>query len=75
MPCFSAISRRKFPAPGRHESKKSIEFYRTAAAYTFLGWRYSFQDRYDDAIEECLRGIALDPDFDNPHKRLQMMFS
>lgn len=47
--------------------KKSIETRPTAEAHTFLGWTYSFQDRYDEAIEECRRAIAIDPDFGNPY--------
>jgi tetratricopeptide (TPR) repeat protein len=47
--------------------KKSLELYPTAEAYTFLGWAYSFQNRYDDAIEECKKAVALDPDFGNPY--------
>lgn len=47
--------------------KKSIEIYPTAEAYTFLGWAYSFQGRYDDAIGECQKAIAVDPDFGNPY--------
>ena len=47
--------------------KKSIEILPTAEAHTFLGWTYSFQDRYDEAIEECHRAIAVDPDFGNPY--------
>ncbi len=31
--------------------KRSIETYPTAEAHTFLGWVYSFQDRYDEAID------------------------
>ena len=46
--------------------KKSIDIFPTAEAYTFLGWTYSFQGRYDDAIEECKKAIALDPEFGNP---------
>ena len=37
--------------------KRSIETYPTAEAHTFLGWVYSFQNRYDEAIEECLEAI------------------
>ncbi len=47
--------------------KKSIELYPTAEAYTFLGWAYSFQRRYDEAIEECRRAIDVDPEFGNPY--------
>ena len=47
--------------------KKSIEFFPTAEAYTFLGWTYSFQGRFDDAIEECLAAISVDSTFGNPY--------
>ena len=47
--------------------KKSIEILPTAEAHTFLGWTYSFQSRYDDAIAECHRAIEVDPDFGNPY--------
>jgi len=46
---------------------KSIELYPTAEAYTFRGWTYSFQQRYDEAIEECHKAIATDPEFGNPY--------
>ncbi len=46
---------------------KSIDLYPTAEAYTFRGWTYSFQGRHDDAIEECHKAIAVDPDFGNPY--------
>src|SRR6266850_7233450 len=47
--------------------KRSIETYPTAEAHTFLGWVYSFQDRYDEAIDECLRAIRVDATFGNPY--------
>lgn len=47
--------------------RQSIRCYPTAEAHTFLGWTFSFQGRYDEAIEECKRAIALDPDFGNPY--------
>jgi len=47
--------------------KQSIEVYPTAEAHTFLGWTYSFQERLDEAIEECRRAIEVDPDFGNPY--------
>ncbi|HEY6261706.1 MAG TPA: tetratricopeptide repeat protein [Nitrospiraceae bacterium] len=47
--------------------KKSIEAHPTAEAYTFLGWTYSFMGRIEDAIEECYRAIAQDPEFGNPY--------
>ena len=39
----------------------------TAEAHTFLGWVYSFDRRYDEAIAECKRAIAVDPTFGNPY--------
>ena len=47
--------------------KKSLEIHPTAEAHTFLGWAYSFMGRYQAAIEECLKAIAVDPDFGNPY--------
>jgi tetratricopeptide (TPR) repeat protein len=47
--------------------KRSLEAYPTAEAHTFLGWTYSFQGRLDDAIEECKKAIAVDPEFGNPY--------
>src|SRR5918998_4125870 len=47
--------------------KRSIAVYPTAEAHTFLGWVYSFQHRYDAAIEECLEAIRVDPTFGNPY--------
>ena len=49
------------------EYKKSIEIFPTPEAHTFLGWAYSFQTRYDEAISECERAIRLDPEFGNPY--------
>ena len=47
--------------------KRSIETYPTAEAHTFLGWVYSFQDRYDEAIQECLEAIRVDETLGNPY--------
>ena len=47
--------------------KRSIEIVPTAEAYTFLGWTYSFQRKYREAIQECLRAIETDPTFGNPY--------
>jgi tetratricopeptide (TPR) repeat protein len=47
--------------------KKSLEVFPTAEAHTFLGWTYSFMGMYDEAIEECYKAIATDPDFGNPY--------
>jgi len=47
--------------------QQSIALYPTAEAHTFLGWTYSFQGRYDEAIAECKEAIAVDADFGNPY--------
>lgn len=47
--------------------KRSIEAHPTAEAHTFLGWTYSFMGKLDEAIDECHRAIAVDPDFGNPY--------
>lgn len=47
--------------------KRSIEMFPTAEAHTFLGWVYSFQQRYEEAIEECLEAIRVDETLGNPY--------
>jgi tetratricopeptide (TPR) repeat protein len=47
--------------------KASIAEAPTAEAHTYLGWTYSFQGRYDEAILECKRAITVDPQFGNPY--------
>ena len=47
--------------------RRSIETYPTAEAHTFLGWVYSFEGRYDEAIDECLKAISVDSSFGNPY--------
>jgi tetratricopeptide (TPR) repeat protein len=47
--------------------QESIDTRPTAEAHTFLGWAFSFLDRLDDAIAECKKAIAVDPDFGNPY--------
>ena len=47
--------------------KTSIETCPTAEAHTYLGWTYSFQGRYDEAIEQCKIAITVDPQFGNPY--------
>jgi tetratricopeptide (TPR) repeat protein len=47
--------------------QQSINTYPTAEAHTFLGWVYSFQQRWDEAIAECYRAIAVDSTFGNPY--------
>ncbi len=56
------------------ELEKAIHFYGlsiekkpTAKAHTFLGWALSHQEKYDEAIAECLKAIDLDPDYGNPY--------
>lgn len=47
--------------------RDSIAFYPTADAHTYLGWMYSYQERYEEAIEECHRAIETDDEFGNPY--------
>ncbi len=47
--------------------RKSIEIHPTAEAHTFLGWSLSQLGHLDDAITECKKAIALDPDYGNPY--------
>jgi len=47
--------------------KASIAEAPTAEAHTYLGWTYSFQGKYDEAIIECKRAITVDPQFGNPY--------
>jgi Tfp pilus assembly protein PilF len=69
-----ALFRRAYSAQQEDDYDAAIELYRrsiavcpTAEAHTFLGWVYSFQGRYDEAIDECLRAISVDADFGNPY--------
>jgi tetratricopeptide (TPR) repeat protein len=47
--------------------KRSIAAWPTAEAHTFLGWAYSMQHRWENAIAECETAIRVDPDFGNPY--------
>jgi tetratricopeptide (TPR) repeat protein len=47
--------------------QRSIATYPTAEAHTFLGWVYSFQERYDEAIAQCLEAIRVDETLGNPY--------
>jgi Tfp pilus assembly protein PilF len=47
--------------------KKSIDYYPTPKAHTFLGWAFSLNGRFEEAIEECKIAIDLDPNFGNPY--------
>src|SRR5262245_59713430 len=52
----------------------SLAAHPTAEAHTFLGWTYSFQGRLDEAIAECRKAIAVDPDFGNPYNDIGAYF-
>lgn len=54
--------------------KESLAVYPTAEAHTFLGWTYSFQGRYDEAIAECHKAIEVDPDFGNPYNDIGVYY-
>ncbi len=47
--------------------RQSLEVRPTAEAHTFLGWTLSFQGRLEEATEECLKAIGIDPEFGNPY--------
>ena len=46
---------------------KSIAFYPTAEAHTFLGWAYSLKGQFGDAIRECEKAVRIDPEYGNPY--------
>lgn len=46
---------------------RSIEFYPTAEAYTFMGWTYGFMNKLEAAIACCKKAISVDPTFGNPY--------
>ena len=47
--------------------KKSVEIYPTADAYTYLGWMFTYDGLYTEAIDLCFKAIQLDPEFGNPY--------
>lgn len=47
--------------------EQSIERHPTAEAHTFLGWSMSYLGRLEEAIDECKKAIAVDPDYGNPY--------
>ena len=51
----------------KHLYRASLAEAPTAEAHTFLGWVYSFEQRFEDAIAECKRAIVTDPTFGNPY--------
>lgn len=49
---------------------ESIDAYPTAEGYTYRAWALSYQDRFGDAVSDCMRAVKLDPDFGNPYNDL-----
>lgn len=47
--------------------ERSIALHPTAEGHTFLGWSLSHLGRIEEAIAECRKAIAIDPDFGNPY--------
>jgi tetratricopeptide (TPR) repeat protein len=47
--------------------QKSIDYYPTPKAHTFLGWAFSLNGRFEEAIDECKTAIDLNPDYGNPY--------
>lgn len=47
--------------------RRSLAVYPTPEAHTYLAWAYSQMGRYDEAIAECEKAIAIDPGFGNPY--------
>ena len=47
--------------------RESIEILPTAEGHTYLGWSLSMLGELDEAIAECEKAIALDPDYGNPY--------
>jgi tetratricopeptide (TPR) repeat protein len=69
-----SLFQRALAAQQEKDYPRAIELYQesiavcpTAEAHTFLGWVYSFQNRYPEAITECLTAIEVDPEFGNPY--------
>ncbi len=59
------VNGRLAEATARYE--QSIALYPTAEAHAHLAWIIGTQGRFDEAIEECKRAIALDADYGNPY--------
>ena len=47
--------------------RESIEILPTAEGHTFLGWSLSMLGHIEEALAECKKAIALDPDYGNPY--------
>jgi Tfp pilus assembly protein PilF len=39
----------------------------TAEAHTFRGWAFSYQGKLEEAIDECMSAIEVDPSMGNPY--------
>ena len=57
---------------GRYEAavesfRASIEILPTAEGHTYLGWSLSMLGKIEEALDECKKAIALDPDYGNPY--------
>ena len=57
---------------GRYEAavdsfRASIEILPTAEGHTYLGWSLSMLGEIEEALAECKKAIALDPDYGNPY--------
>ncbi len=50
-----------------HSYRRSIEFYPSAKAHTYLGWVLSLKGLYNEAIDECKNAIDIDPGYGNPY--------
>jgi len=46
---------------------RSIDACPSAEAHTYLGWAYSLMGKLEEAIGECKKAIALDPEYGNPY--------
>ncbi len=47
--------------------RESISVHATAAGHTYLAWSLSEQGHLEQAVEECKKAVALDPDYGNPY--------
>jgi Tfp pilus assembly protein PilF len=72
-----ALFRAAFAAQQGGDLERAIELYTasiadepSAEAYTYRGWAYSFQKRYDDAIADCMKAIECDPTVGNAYNDL-----
>jgi len=68
------LFRRGYAAQREGRLEEAVDLYRrslaiepSAEAHTFIGWAYSFERRYEEAIAECHRAIQVDPGFGNPY--------